>query len=61
MASMEAFLLTNVLVLLVIVAGRKKRLLASPKVFAEDCQDYSILNISPARILAPDHMLAYIT
>ena len=61
MASMEAFLLTNVLVFLVIVAGRKKQLLASPKVFAQECQDCSVLNINPARILALDHMFVYIT
>ena len=61
MASMEAFLLTNVLVFLVIVAGRKKQLLASPKVFAQECQDCSILNINSARVLAHDHMFVYIT
>ena len=60
-ASMEAFLLTNVLVFLVIVAGRKKQLLASPKVFAQECQDCSILNINPARILSLDDIFVYIT
>ena len=61
MASMEGFLLTNVLLFLVIVARRNKQLLASPKVFAQECQDCIVLNITPARILALDHMLVCIT
>ena len=61
MASMEVFLLTNVLIFLVIVAGRKKQLLASSKVFAQEWQDCSALNINPAGILALDHMFVYIT
>ena len=56
MASMQGFLLTNVLLFLVIVARRKKQLLGNTNVFAQECQDCSVLNINPARILALDHM-----
>ena len=55
-ASMEAFLLKTFLLVLVIVAEGKKQLLGNTNVFAQECQDCSVLNINPARILALDHM-----